>query len=265
MDNFALPGVQTLSRALTPFVLSANLTKLPPYLPTVINWFIIFTLVEVIVSPIFSSLVSTTYPTLKRKQKWHMHVVSQVHALTVVPLAVRYFSLEALEKDKLHGWDDRVGTLQAIAVAYFLWDTLNELILADNLGFILHGLACFSIYTAAFSPFLSYFTARCLLWETSTFFLNNHWFLDKTKQTGSTCQLINGIFLIASFFCVRIVHGLWTSYNFWIAMLSAEQPFVYYVIYCVGNVVLNGLNLLWFGKMIDSLQRRFKTPQKKRE
>ena len=35
-------------------------------------------------------------------------------------------------------------------------------------------------------------------------------FLDKTKQTGSTLQLVNGIFLLASFFFVRLCHGMYT-------------------------------------------------------
>ncbi|KAG7092660.1 hypothetical protein E1B28_008997 [Marasmius oreades] len=245
MATFALPGVPALSRALTPIALFANLEKLPPHLPTLINWFIIFTFVQLVVSPILSSLVSTTYSTITRKQKWHMHVVSQLHAFTVVLLAMRYLSVEDLQKDKLYGWDDRVGTLQAIAVAFFLWDTLNELILADELGFVLHGLACLLIYTFAFSPYLCYFATRSLLWETSTIFLNIHWFLDKTKQTGSAFQLVNGILLIITFFCARIVYGLWTSYEFWRVIMGAELPFAFYLVFCTGNILLTGLNLVW--------------------
>lgn len=62
----------------------------------------------------------------------------------------------------------------------------------------------------------------------STVLLNNHWcvrivcdrvemtqyylsftrrFLDKTGRTGSTTQLLNGVFLISAFFGVRIVYG----------------------------------------------------------
>ncbi|KAG7087439.1 hypothetical protein E1B28_013405 [Marasmius oreades] len=280
MTAFEFPGVQALSRTLTPIALTANLEKLPPHLPTLINWFIIFNFVQLVISPIISSLVSTTYPTIKNKQKWHMHIISQVHVLAVLPLVLRCLSAEPLANDKLYGWDDRFGTLNAIAAAYFLWDTLNELILADNLGFVLHGFACLVIYTFTFSPFLCYFATRCLLWESSTFFLNNHWFvlpgstlltqteekggrfLDKTKQAGSTLQLVNGILLIAVFFCVRIVHGLWTSYNFWRTIMGADLPFALYIAYCTGNLLLNGLNLMWFRKMIRVLQRRFNNPQK---
>ncbi len=35
-------------------------------------------------------------------------------------------------------------------------------------------------------------------------------FLDKTGYTGSTFQLINGVFLLSTFFLVRIVYGWYT-------------------------------------------------------
>jgi hypothetical protein len=34
--------------------------------------------------------------------------------------------------------------------------------------------------------------------------------LDKTNNTGGTFQLVNGVFLVLSFFCVRIVYGGYT-------------------------------------------------------
>ena len=44
-----------------------------------------------------------------------IHVVSEVHALLVVPLALCCLRLPLLEVDRVFGWDDRVGTVQAIA------------------------------------------------------------------------------------------------------------------------------------------------------
>ncbi|KAK1216381.1 hypothetical protein PQX77_020995 [Marasmius sp. AFHP31] len=191
-----------------------------------------------------------------------MHVVSQIHASIVVPLALSYLRVEALNKDRLYGWDETgaVGTLQAISVGYFAWDLGNELIFFDDMGFVVHGAACLAIYVCGFTPFLSYFAIRCLLWETSTFFLNIHWFLDKTKQTGSSLQLVNGIFLLASFFFVRLCHGMYTSYQFWHAIQGAQLSYSFYLIFCAGNVALNGLNVMWFGKMINALKKRFSGP-----
>ncbi|KAL0578700.1 hypothetical protein V5O48_003320 [Marasmius crinis-equi] len=260
MTTLALPGTQALSEYLTPYILSLNLTKLPPHLPTALSSLILFTFTQAILGPILSNLFSSTYPTLSKRQKtkWSMHIVSELHVVIVFPLALSYLSIEALDKDRLYGWDDRVGTLQAISVGYFAWDFGMELGLMEDWGFILHGASCLAIYTYAFSPFLSYFATRCLLWEMSTFFLNIHWFLDKTNQTGGTLQLINGFFLLAAFFFVRICHGMYTSYKFWRAIQNAQDmPFNFYIIYCAGNIALNGLNVMWFSKMISALRKRF--------
>ncbi|KAJ8079054.1 hypothetical protein PM082_013341 [Marasmius tenuissimus] len=262
----ALPGTQSLSVTLTPYALALNLQKLPENLPTVLSSLFLFTFVQLFLSPWISSILSSTYrtglKTRRQRQRWHMHVVSQIHASIVVPLALSYLRVEALNKDRLYGWDETgaVGTLQAISVGYFAWDLGNELILFDDVGFVVHGAACLAIYVCGFTPFLSYFAIRCLLWETSTFFLNIHWFLDKTKQTGSTLQFVNGVFLLASFFFVRLCHGMYTSYQFWRAIQGAQLSYSFYLIFCAGNIALNGLNVMWFGKMINALKKRFSGP-----
>ncbi|KAG6863114.1 hypothetical protein C0993_012814, partial [Termitomyces sp. T159_Od127] len=108
----------------------------------------------------------------------------------------------------------------------------------------------------------------------STFFLNIHWFMDKTGRTGSTAQFINGIFLLSAFFGVRLVYGgkvvrgqcrVWgeadaaQSFDFMCTLLEVrhEIPWIYTIVFGVGNLVLTGLNWLWFTKMISALRRRF--------
>jgi hypothetical protein len=44
-----------------------------------------------------------------------IHVVSEAHALVVVPLALCCLRLPSLEVDRVFGWDDLAGTVQAIA------------------------------------------------------------------------------------------------------------------------------------------------------
>jgi hypothetical protein len=97
------------------------------------------------------------------------------------------------------------------------------------------------------------------LWEASTFFLNIHWFLDKTNHAGSTLQLVNGVFLVASFFCVRIIYGGWISYSFFVTLrhVYSDVSF-FYTCMCVGNCLLQGLNWFWLMKMIAALRKRFK-------
>ena len=50
--------------------------------------------------------------------------------------------------------------------------------------------------------------------ELSTIPLNINWFLDKTGQTGSTLQMINGAALLLSFFGVRLAMGVWSTWYF---------------------------------------------------
>jgi len=108
---------------------------------------------------------------------------------------------------------------------------------------------------------MSYYGSRVLLWEASTFFLNIHWFLDKTNRTGSQLQLINGILLV-SFFSIRIVYGGYISIHFFFTLLQVrhEIPLAYLIIYALGNLMLQALNWFWFYKMIISIRKRFSNP-----
>lgn len=69
-----------------------------------------------------------------------MHIVSQVHALIIIPLAWNAIHIESLEKDRAFGWDDYNGFVQAIACGYFLWDTLDAIINFIDIGFVMHGM-----------------------------------------------------------------------------------------------------------------------------
>lgn len=90
--------------------------------------------------------------------------------------------------------------------------------------------------------------------------------MDKLGLTGTIYQLINGVVLLAVFFGARIVFGLYMSYQTYLNVMPviAQIPWHLIAIYSAANVVLNTLNLFWFYKMIESLMRRFVTPNKKR-
>ncbi|KAG6837264.1 hypothetical protein H0H93_012269 [Arthromyces matolae] len=108
-------------------------------------------------------------------------------------------------------------------------------------------------------------------------------FFDKTGRTGSKAQLINGIFLLSSFFGVRLVYGgkvvrlidtskiIFTrlrldsqSINFIKTLHQVRHlmPWKYIFVYGIGNVVLTSLNWFWFSKMITALRRRFEDDSK---
>ncbi|KAF5380871.1 hypothetical protein D9615_004148 [Tricholomella constricta] len=263
-------------RALESFIIdSLGLTTLPPYLPVFLYAFLGFSLVHQILAPWGSRRwfpAAYGSKNARVQNSWSIHVVSQIHTLIIVPYAawVLWHESPARGADRAFGWDEQVGYVHAIACGYFLWDSLDAVINFTDLGFVVHGVACLAIYTMSYKPFVAYYGTRCLLWETSTFFLNIHWFMDKTNRTGSTAQLVNGFFLLSAFFSVRLIYGGKVSYDFLQTLIQVrhEVPLAYILVYGLGNVVLTSLNWFWFYKMISALRRRFhdtdKAPKEQR-
>ncbi|KAI8598344.1 TLC domain-containing protein [Dissophora ornata] len=205
-----------------------------------------------------------TYPKLQgaKKLNWDVHVVSSVHAISIVILSAPLLWNETLMKDKVFGYDYYAGQVYAVACGYFLWDTIHSIrhFKAFGIGFVFHGFCSFSVFILGFRPFLQYYGSVFLMFELSTPFLNIHWFMDKLGMTGTIYQLINGVILLAVFLCARIIFGVYMSYYTYIQVMTVVDrvPMHLIVIYSAANVVLNTLNLYWFYKMIESLVKRFK-------
>ena len=108
-------------------------------------------------------------------------------------------------------------------------------------------------------------------------------------MTGSRPQWYNGLILLASFFCCRLVWGSYQSIrvysDVWSALhinepgvlertVAADNEVMKYaaggsvptwlgVVYLGSNIVLNTLNFYWFGKMIETIRKRFTESKKK--
>jgi len=138
---------------------------------------------------------------------------------------------------------------------------------------------------------VNYYAPIFILFELSSPFLNIHWCCDKLNLTGSKIQLINGFFLLSTFFCCRL---LWGTYNSVLVFrdifsiylqpppathpspddlldvpMGDEQvvlhpfagkkvPLWLAVLYLGSNLILNGLNYYWFSRMIQTVAARFK-------
>jgi hypothetical protein len=145
---------------------------------------------------------------------------------------------------------------------------------------------------------VNYYACTFILYELSSPFLNIHWFCDKLNMTGTTLQFVNGIVLLFTFFSCRIVWGSYQSirvftdiYNAYTAgavtrsdpgfgklsegttvgnagfkhdvLQFAEGqtvPLWLVTAYLASNLILNSLNWFWFGKMIETLRKRFDPP-----
>lgn len=117
-------------------------------------------------------------------------------------------------------------------------------------------------------------------------------------MTGSTAQLMNGVLLLVTFFCCRIVWGSYMSVavfkDMWAWVMNTKEPhFLHFLSsekrhiqepllphqsammrftanetlpvwlmgsYLISNIVLHTLNFYWFAKMITALRKRFSPP-----
>jgi hypothetical protein len=145
---------------------------------------------------------------------------------------------------------------------------------------------------------VNYYACTFILYELSSPFLNIHWFCDKLNMTGTTIQLVNGIVLLCTFFSCRIVWGSYQSIRVFtdvyhaytagavtrsdpdvgklshnttvsnagfkhdILQFAEGQTVPLWLIsaYLASNIILNSLNWFWFGKMIETLRKRFDPP-----
>lgn len=242
-----------------------GLTKLPEFAPNIVFSAFCFLAVHTIISPILSkTLFPRSYGRLKTRRdrnNWNIHAVSLVHVLIIIPYSYRCLNSPELESDRVYGWDPRVGTMAGIACGYFAWDTFDSIWNFIDIGFVIHGMVCFLICFIAYKPFMAFYGPRFLMWELSTPFLNIHWFLDKMNLTGSTIQLINGIFLLTSFAGARLIYGSIQSRELLGTLFEIKDqvPLPVLLVYGVGDVILNCLNVIWFFKMIAALRKRLWT------
>jgi hypothetical protein len=73
---------------------------------------------------------------------------------------------------------------------------------------------------------VNFYACTFILYELSSPFLNFHWFFDKLDMTGSRAQLYNGILLLFTFFCCRLIWGTYQSLRVYQDVWSAlhHQP-----------------------------------------
>ncbi|KIJ69071.1 hypothetical protein HYDPIDRAFT_80212 [Hydnomerulius pinastri MD-312] len=245
-----------------PLARKYGLTVFPEFADiTVLAW-LFFSVVHISLSPAVSRAIfpiSYGKANKKTRKNWDAHVVSLVHALVVVVLASRCLNEKSLVEDRAFGVHRNAGFVCAIAIGYFIWDAIESIVHFTDIGFVIHGVACLTIFVLGSRPFVQYYSMRFLLWEVSTIFLDLHWFLDKTGKTGTTLQLVNGVALLGAFFSVRLIWGGKMSYDFFITLNGVYEhlPLVYIVVYGAANIMLQGLNWFWFTKMISALRKRF--------
>ncbi|KAJ2577248.1 hypothetical protein GGH19_001480 [Coemansia sp. RSA 1807] len=247
-----LPAAQSLC-------VLVGLPKLISYWPALLGISIVFQLLRLSSNTLSSLVFGAKFDSLSARQKydWGIRVVSQVHAIIVVVLAVPVFFKEELRRDTLYGFNDHAAQLYTIVCGYFLWDIFVSVsdVKKVGAGFVVHAVASFS------RPSLQYYGASFIMFEASTIFLNINWWLDKLGMTGSRLQFYNASILLSLYFIVRIVFGTYMSYSLFkdLDAHGTQTSTTLYYFYRVGNHAILGLSYYWFYLMISAVKKRFPT------
>jgi hypothetical protein len=319
MHDPFFPAPSAAVRAIQPIANWLNLSTLSLHIHEIVLAFLWYQFLFTVASPAVSTLfLPETYCRLEKKSKinWDIRFVSLVQSsvITVCALYVLSSDVERARmewQERLWGYTGASGMVQALAAGYFLWDLQVSLKFVDVLGAssLLHAIGALLVTTIGFvsisltkivlelilftsqRPFANYYGLNFILYELSTPFLNIHWFLDKFQMTGSRLQLLNGIMLVATFGCSRLLWGtyqsiliymdIWTAWKspvlFETERNSGTAPILSFTgpdatgqynqhplpvllvsIYLGGNTVLTALNFYWFRKMIVSILKRFR-------
>ncbi|KAH7160101.1 TLC domain-containing protein [Dactylonectria estremocensis] len=293
-DPFFIKPIPWLSEQAQPWADYFGLPTLPLHIHEVLFAALLYSVIFYPISPLLSNwLAPAHYSKLPRKRRlnWDAHVVSMFQSILINGLAIWVM----LTDDELNQmtWQERVwgytggsGFIQAFAAGYFLWDLIVTSLNFDvfGIGTLAHAIAALFVYSLGFRPFVNYYACVFILWELSTPFLNVHWFMDKVNMTGSRAQLYNGLMLLFTFFCCRLVYGTYSSFcvfhDIWSSinaspnlsklelsptLLFATQestvPLWLAATYLLSNLTLNGLNFYWFFMMIRAVRKRFDPPK----
>ncbi|RPA98440.1 DUF887-domain-containing protein [Choiromyces venosus 120613-1] len=305
------PCPPALTKLVEPYATKIGLHTLPLHIHQVIAAFVVYHFIFAVISPILSS---TIFPTIYRnfdkrtKVNWNVHVVSFAQSTFICILAIwaacndperdAWSKDEAAMLKRTFGYSEVQGAVQAYAEGYFIWDLFMSAWHLDifGLGFLAHAASAVMVFSLGFRPFVNYWASVFVLFEISSPFLNIHWFCDKTGMTGSLTQLINGFFLLTSFFCCRLVWGTWNAFLVFgdlktlypnpsallppaptpVDSLLPDQddhlkaaevvvspfagktlPLWLIMAYLGSNSILNLLNYYWFSRMIQTVTARF--------
>ncbi|OCL08058.1 DUF887-domain-containing protein [Glonium stellatum] len=295
-----LPAPLTIVQVTTPIANRLGLSTLPWHVHEIALAFLCYQFMFTILSPAVSMwIVPDSYRRLPRRSRtgWNVNVVSLIQSTFITACASYVLKSDVGRskmgwQERLWGYDGATGMVQSFAAGYFLWDLQVSINHLDVLGTssLLHAIGALLVTSIGFRPFANYYGLNFILYELSTPFLNIHWFLDKLNMTGSRAQLLNGIILIITFGCCRLLWGtyqsvliyndIWTAWNSpllfknerncatFIRTNSGEAglngecgmhflPTWLVIVYLGSNTVLSVLNFYWFGRMIKAILKRF--------
>lgn len=265
LASFKIPG---LAAAVKPFFGDyLGYTILPNHVEEII-FAACFYHAICVASSFVSPYLTKSYNTLSRRTQlnFDIHVVSHIQAILILVLSFPLFGDAVLAKDRVHAYTPYAGFVSAMAIGYFVWDTYICLRYYKmfGLGFAVHGASALFVFFQSMRSFLLGYSPHFLLFEISTPFLNVNWFASHLPEgtIPFNIQLINGIFLLISFFSVRILWGFYQAFSVVCDLFLSSSnhepvaPLWASIGVCASNLALDVLNVYWFYKMILLAKRR---------
>lgn len=126
----------------TPYAVQLGLPLLPPHLTTIIRSLALWVSLQLLSSLVSPKLFPKTYPKLKRTTRisWDIHFVALVHASIIVPLCAKVWwdvykqggaeGYHPLAQRRAYGYTWQAGQVYAIAIGYFIWDTVVSIMVS---------------------------------------------------------------------------------------------------------------------------------------
>jgi hypothetical protein len=119
-----------------PYCTMGGFPHLAPFLPDVLRSLGIWVGLQLLSNRVSPKLFPQTWSKLKpaTRASWNIHWVALVHALVITPATARIWwkvyqqggmgGTHALGQDRLYGFDKETGSVYAIALGYFIWDSI---------------------------------------------------------------------------------------------------------------------------------------------
>ncbi|KAJ9093100.1 hypothetical protein QFC20_007208 [Naganishia adeliensis] len=217
-------------------VVDTLLPHLREHLPMLFKSTVLFFAIQSASYALSPALFPKTMQGMTRKERieWSSKTVALVHALLIIPLAFKTYDDPELRQDPIFGYSPRVGNVLAFTCGHFIWDTIDSLFNASA-GFVVHAVACLAVFGFSFGKF-------------------------GVDKKFPTLSLVNDLLFVVAFFFARIIGGSRDSFVFFREMITRwdQIPTFLFLVYGVGNLALNGLNWLWFSKIIKRTIRTLK-------
>ncbi|GME81888.1 unnamed protein product [Ambrosiozyma monospora] len=146
----------------------------------------------------------------KAQTDFCIRCVSFIQSILIVTISIPCLQNEHLAKDHIYATTPYSSFVAAMALSYFIWDTLVSLFYVGyfGVGFLVHGIVSTIVFTiGVFHPYIHYYCPIFLLFEISTPFLNVRWIGLKFDVLSELFKLVNNAILMLIFFFVRICWG----------------------------------------------------------